>query len=103
MLTASTYAASATRWATSDEHSRISPRERSSGGADSWGEVAILRASDAQRGDHFGYSVAVSGDTVVVGAPFENGGPGSPMGDAGAAYVFYGAPVPVELLSFSVE
>jgi hypothetical protein len=42
-------------------------------------------------GDQFGFSVAVSGDIAVVGAPFhdfdENGG--DSMKDAGAAYVFY--------------
>ena len=49
-----------------------------------WTEQAKLMASDAQAGDWFGYSVAVSGDTVVVGAYYEDSG-GS---DAGAAYVF---------------
>ncbi len=49
-----------------------------------------------QAGDQFGYSVAVSGDTVVVGAPGEDGSAtgvnGTPnelaAGSAGAAYVF---------------
>ncbi|MCH8913132.1 MAG: FG-GAP repeat protein, partial [Planctomycetes bacterium] len=39
---------------------------------------------DAQARDRFGWSVAVSGDTTVVGAPFEDAG----GGNAGAAYVF---------------
>ena len=43
-----------------------------------------LTASDAQFNDQFGQSVAVSGDTAVVGAFGEDAG-GS---DAGAAYVF---------------
>ncbi|MCH7811589.1 MAG: FG-GAP repeat protein, partial [Chloroflexi bacterium] len=47
-------------------------------------EVKKLLASDAQAGDQFGFSVAVSGDTAVVGAFFEDAG-GT---DAGAAYVF---------------
>jgi hypothetical protein len=34
--------------------------------------------------DYFGYSVAISGDTVVVGAYMEDGG----GNDRGAAYVF---------------
>ena len=34
----------------------------------SWSEQAKLTASDAAPGDNFGFSVAVSGDTVVVGA-----------------------------------
>jgi len=53
-----------------------------SGGA--WVEQAKLMASDAQSSDQFGYSVAVSGDTAVIGAYGEDtGGSG-----AGAAYVF---------------
>jgi hypothetical protein len=58
--------------------------ERNQGGADGWGEVAKLTASDAEDGDDFGTSVSISGDTVVVGAPWEDGA-GSYRG---AAYVF---------------
>jgi len=47
-----------------------------------------LTASDAADYDVFGYSVAISGDTLVVGAPFEDGGAGDPLNAAGAAYVF---------------
>src|SRR5690606_38298389 len=50
----------------------------------SWNEQDKLTASDAQADDRFGHSVAVAGDTVVVGAFLEDEG-GS---DAGAAYVF---------------
>ena len=57
---------------------------RDEGGADNWGEVKKLTASDAQHSDFFGVSVAITGDTVIVGAYFEDAG-GS---DAGAAYVF---------------
>ena len=53
-----------------------------SGGA--WTQQAKLLASDAQANDYFGYSVAVSGDTAVIGARYEDTG-GS---DAGAVYVF---------------
>ena len=60
--------------------------QRDQGGADIWGEVKKLTASDAQANDNFGWSVAVSGDTAVVGALHEDAG-GS---DAGAAYVFQG-------------
>ncbi|MCH7811779.1 MAG: FG-GAP repeat protein, partial [Chloroflexi bacterium] len=42
--------------------------QRDQGGAGNWGEVTKLTASDAQAGDKFGWSVAVSGDTAVVGA-----------------------------------
>ena len=58
--------------------------QRNEGGADNWGEVTKLTASDAGAGDLFGYSVAVSGDTAIVGAYQEDAG-GT---DAGAAYVF---------------
>jgi len=50
----------------------------------SWSEQAKLMASDAEAGDRFGSSVAVSGETVVVGASHEDAGGSA----AGAAYVF---------------
>ena len=53
-----------------------------------WTEQQILRASDAQDNDAFGYSVAIDGDTAIVGAPSEDGGVGNPLSDSGAAYVF---------------
>ena len=49
----------------------------------SWALQARLVASDAAAGDEFGYSVAISGDTAIIGAPF-SGFPGSPA----KAYVF---------------
>ncbi|MEZ4334968.1 MAG: SUMF1/EgtB/PvdO family nonheme iron enzyme [Myxococcota bacterium] len=45
---------------------------------------ARLRASDAETGDGLGLSVSISGDTAIVGAPYE--GAGGPL--SGAAYVF---------------
>jgi len=57
---------------------------RDQGGDDNWGQVVELAASDAERGDQFGWSVAISGDYVVVGANFEDGS----GGDRGAAYIF---------------
>jgi len=36
-----------------------------------WSQQAYLKASNTEAGDFFGYSVAVSGDTVVVGAQEE--------------------------------
>ena len=57
---------------------------RDQGGADNWGELKKLIASDAEAGDEFGTSVAISGDTAVVGKPRDDAG-GSL---AGAAYVF---------------
>jgi hypothetical protein len=44
-----------------------------------------LEASDATIGDFFGWSVAISGDTIVVGVPFDEGAAGS---EQGSAYVF---------------
>jgi len=45
-----------------------------------WTQRAKLTASDGEGYDQFGWSVAVSGSTAVVTAPFRNG--------TGAAYVF---------------
>ncbi|WP_295449705.1 Ig-like domain repeat protein, partial [uncultured Thiodictyon sp.] len=61
-----------------------------------WTQQAYLKASNTQAGDQFGWRVAVSGDTVVVGAPYEDSnatGVDGNQGDnsassAGAAYVF---------------
>ncbi len=50
-------------------------------------ETAKLTASDGAANDLFGTSVAVSGDTVVVGSP-------GASGDRGAAYVFGEGPPP---------
>ena len=49
-----------------------------------WTEQAKLIASDASASDNFGYSVALSGDTVLIGA---NGDAGSGA-HTGSAYVF---------------
>jgi len=57
---------------------------RNQGGTNTWGLVMTLIASDQDNGDNFGHSVAVDGDTVVVGAPNANSG-GT---DRGQAYVF---------------
>ncbi|MCP4687082.1 MAG: hypothetical protein GY859_03470, partial [Desulfobacterales bacterium] len=58
--------------------------ERNSGGADNWGQVAKLTASDAASGDLFGSSVSISGDTAVIGARAKN----VAAADSGAAYIF---------------
>ena len=58
--------------------------QRNQGGTDNWGQVRTLLPADAEDEDWFGVSVAISGDTVVVGADGEDG-----AGiDRGAAYVF---------------
>jgi hypothetical protein len=58
---------------------------KNQGGSNRWGQVTKLLASDAAAGDHFGTDVAISVDTVVVGAPLDNNAKGI---DAGAIYVF---------------
>ncbi len=58
--------------------------ERDHGGDGNWGEIARLAATDAADNDFFGRAVAISHDTVVVGADGnDDHGPGS-----GSAYVF---------------
>lgn len=58
--------------------------ERSEGGTDHWGEVTKLTASDAAEYDFFGGRVAISGDTIVIGASGDDDGGDS----SGAAYIF---------------
>jgi hypothetical protein len=58
--------------------------QRDEGGPDNWGRVAILEPSDAAVPLRFGWSVAISGDTVAVGAILGDG----VAADVGAAYVF---------------
>jgi hypothetical protein len=61
-----------------------------------WNQQVYLKPSNTGAGDKFGYSVTVSGDTVVVGAPNEDSSANVINGDqgnnsfssAGAAYVF---------------
>ena len=57
---------------------------RDEGGADNWGQVTKLLASDGAGEDRFGFSVAVWGATAVVGARFDDDN-GS---NSGSAYVF---------------
>lgn len=49
-----------------------------------WEIVATLSASDAEQADHFGFSVSISGDNIVIGAYKCDAG----ATDCGAAYVF---------------
>jgi hypothetical protein len=61
-----------------------------------WSQQAYLKASNTGAGDNFGWSVAIEGDTLAVGAPFErsnatgvNGNQqDNSMPGAGAVYVF---------------
>ena len=61
-----------------------------------WVQQAYLKASNPDNVDNFGYSVAISGDRIVVGAPNEKSNATGVNGNqannsllyAGAAYVF---------------
>jgi trimeric autotransporter adhesin len=63
---------------------------------DGWKQTAYLKASNTDPGDAFGTSVALAGNTVVVGAPDEKSAGQGPSADpdddsafaSGAAYVF---------------
>ncbi len=63
-------------------------------GQGNWSQQAYLKASNADAYDYFGVSVAILGDTIVVGASGEdsNGDNGNQQNnsahEAGAAYVF---------------
>lgn len=57
-----------------------------------WSQQAYIKASNTEEGDQFGSSVSLSGDTLIVGAPFEDGTRDNPDDNSrlqsGAAYVF---------------
>lgn len=61
-----------------------------------WSQEVYIKASNAEQGDEFGYALAMSsslsGDTLVVGAPFEDGGLAGQTSNtspqSGAVYVF---------------
>ncbi len=61
-----------------------------------WKQQAYLKASNTDAGDQFGYAVALSGETLVVSAPYEDSGSTGINGDgsdnsvnaSGAVYVF---------------
>lgn len=55
-----------------------------------WKEVQKIVASDREAGDHFGCSVAMSGNYAIVGARYQNldASGGNSLLSAGAAYIF---------------
>jgi hypothetical protein len=59
--------------------------ERDAGGPGNWGQVVKLPSPDPGEHDEFGHSVAISGDSILVGAPQDNY---NAMGNAGSAYLF---------------
>ncbi len=64
--------------------------------ATTWSQQAYIKASNTNANDQFGSSVSLSGDTLAVGAPFENGNAigingneaAQSAADSGAVYVF---------------
>ncbi|MEE8156262.1 MAG: FG-GAP repeat protein [Phycisphaerales bacterium] len=62
--------------------------QRDFGGPDNWGRVVKLTASDPNALDHFGFSVALSGDIAVVGAPQNDDAGGGINCQSGSAYIF---------------
>ena len=54
------------------------------GNPNDWIQIAKLLADDRADNDQFGFSVSISGDTVLVGAPIGDGS----MQDSGSAYIF---------------
>jgi len=61
-----------------------------------WSQEAYIKSDNSGSGDFFGRSIALHGDTLALGAPFEdstatginNDGMDNVAGDSGAAYVF---------------
>jgi len=58
---------------------------KNQGGADNWGEVKRIAASDVQVSDNFGIAVCIYQDYVIVGADHNDDN----FTDAGSAYIFY--------------
>ena len=61
-----------------------SPTRPTRGGPSSWTETGRLTASDADSDDNFGFSVALDGDRLLVGAPSRD----ATAEDDGAVYAF---------------
>lgn len=53
----------------------------------SWTQQALLEPNDAAARDNFGFTVGISGNLIVVGAPYASRGPAF----CGAAYLFAGS------------
>jgi hypothetical protein len=95
-------------WHDSNSAVGTNPKQRDSAAANSgaayvfeyraggWVQVSYLKPSNTDFADSFGETIALDGDTLVVGAPLEAGAVGKINGDqanndafaAGAAYVF---------------
>ena len=56
---------------------------------ETWEEKAKLLASDRAGGDEFGYSVSVHGDTIVVGAWYNDNSAGTNAGEGLGTVLMY--------------
>ncbi|GGH69697.1 T9SS type A sorting domain-containing protein [Phaeocystidibacter marisrubri] len=63
---------------------------RAPGGSGTWNQINKIDASDRATGDRFGFSVGISGNTAVVGAPLEDQDAtgGNTVSGAGSSYIF---------------
>jgi len=64
--------------------------ERNNAGG--WAQIKILRASNIAATHQFGFSVAISGNNAIVGAPWEDG-VFNVIPDGGAAYIYYASSI----------
>lgn len=64
---------------------------RNEGGSNNWGIVRKITASVRATSDNFGYSVSVSGDYIIAGAPNEDhdAAEQNVLGNSGSVYVYY--------------
>ncbi|MFT5348752.1 MAG: hypothetical protein ACI9M3_001793, partial [Bacteroidia bacterium] len=64
--------------------------QKDTGGTDNWGQIKKIVASNRAANDNFGYSVAIAGDYIVVGAYLEDedASNGTTLSAAGSAFVF---------------
>lgn len=60
---------------------------RDQGGTNNWGEFLTFTPEDNAAGDHFGINIALDGDTLVVGAVFDDNQVAGNM-DQGSAYIY---------------
>lgn len=64
---------------------RVKIHYRNQGGANQWGQVRSFQGDDRGSDEQFGHSLALDGDTLVVGSPREESGAST---NVGAAFVF---------------
>lgn len=63
--------------------------QKDAGGIDAWGVVKKVTSSQPQSNANFGSALAISGDYVLAGAPYESDAtPDNSLDDAGAAYLY---------------